>query len=367
MSPARPPSGLRTGYTTGACAAAAARAACRAALGGGSVREVAVTLPNGQPATFAVARCEPSSGAARCGVVKDAGDDPDVTHGALVVAEVSLDGRPGVRVEGGEGVARVTRPGLGLEVGSPAINPVPRRNIEAMVAAELAGSGHPGALVTISVPGGEALAAATLNPRLGLVGGLSILGTTGVVRPFSTSAWRASVLQAIEVARAAGLAHLVFTTGGRTEAAAMRLLPGLPELAFVQAGDFMGAALRGARRRGVARATVVAMAGKLLKLAAGLGQTHASQGEVDLALLAALAAEAGAPPPLCQEVRAANTARHALDLCRAAGLDGLAALLCRRAAAALARWAGASLSLRAVLVDFDGAPLGAFPPLPEAT
>ncbi|HET9553309.1 MAG TPA: cobalt-precorrin-5B (C(1))-methyltransferase, partial [Anaeromyxobacteraceae bacterium] len=354
-----------TGYTTGACAAAAARAACRAAVSGKPSRQVTVTLPNGQPATFAVARCEPSAGAARCGVVKDAGDDPDVTHGALVVADVLLDGRPGVRVQGGEGVARVTRPGLGIEVGSHAINPVPRRNIEAMVAAELEGSGHPGALVTISVPGGEALAASTLNPRLGLVGGISILGTTGIVRPFSTSAWRASVLQAIDVARAAGLSHLVFTTGGRTEAAAMRLLPALPEQAFVQAGDFMGAALRGARRRGVAGATVVAMVGKLLKLAAGLGQTHASQGEVDLALLASLAAEAGAPQPVCQQVRCANTARHALDLCRGERLDRLAALLCLRAAAALAPWAGARLALRAVLIDFDGAPLGAFPPLQQ--
>lgn len=371
MSRATSPSGpavarLRTGYTTGACAAAAARAACRAARSGEPVEAVAITLPNGQEARFAVALCEPGTGTARCGVVKDAGDDPDVTHGALIVAEVVLLDAPGVVVRGGRGVARVTRPGLGLEVGAEAINPVPRRNIEAMVAAELLGSGRAGARVTISVPDGEALAARTLNPRLGLLGGISILGTTGVVRPFSTAAWRASVLQAIDVARAAELTHLVFTTGGRTEAAAMRLLPALPELAFVQVGDFVGAALRGTRRRGVERVSIVAMVGKLAKMAAGLLQTHASHGEVDLALLAALAEEAGSGQDLRDRVASANTARHALDLCREAGLDRLPALLCRRAVEALSPCAGPAVRLAAVLVDFEGAPLGAHPPLQEA-
>ncbi len=357
---------LRTGYTTGACAAAAARAACRAALSGAPVEAITITLPNGTETRFAVALCEPGPGIARCGVVKDAGDDPDVTHGALIVAEVALADHPGVVIRGGRGVARVTLPGLGLAVGTEAINPVPRRNIEAMVLAELARSGRAGARVMISVPDGEALATRTLNARLGLVGGISILGTTGVVRPFSTSAWRASVLRAIDVARAAGLAHLVLTTGGRTEAAAMRLLPALPELAFVQVGDFVGDGLSGARRQGARRVSVVAMVGKLAKMAAGCRQTHASRGAVDLALLASLAGEAGAGAALRASVAAANTARHALELCRAAGLHRLPALLCRRAVEALAPCAGPELRLEAALIDFDGACLGAHPPLEEA-
>ncbi len=357
---------LRTGFTTGACAAAAARAAARALLTGAPVAAIAIVLPNGREARFEISRCELEVQRARCGVVKDAGDDPDVTHGAEIVAEVSLSRRPGVVLRGGEGVATVTRPGLGLEPGQPAINPVPRRNITDMVGLELEAAGRSGATVTISVPDGERLAALTLNPRLGLVGGLSILGTTGIVRPFSTAAWQASVTQAIDVALAAGQPHLVLTTGGRTERFAMALLPDLPEQAFVQAGDDMGLALRHATRRGAVRATVVAMVGKLAKMAAGATQTHVSRSRVDAAVLAHLAAAAGAGSELVAGIAQANTARHALELADAARLDGFAPALCRRAAEALARETGAPLRLRTVLVDFEGTERAAFPRSREA-
>jgi cobalt-precorrin-5B (C1)-methyltransferase len=356
---------LRTGFTTGACAAAAARAATRALLTGGPVTAIEITLPNGAPARFAVSRCEPLAGGCRCGVVKDAGDDPDCTHGAEIVAELSLRDAPGVEVRGGAGVATVTKPGLGLEVGAPAITPVPRRNIAEMVAAELADDRR-GALVTVSVPRGEEIARATLNARLGLVGGISILGTTGIVRPFSTAAWRASVVQAIDVARAAGLPHLVLTTGGRTERFAMALLPALPEAAFVQAGDDVGLGIRHAARRGARVVTVVAMVGKLAKMAAGALQTHVSRSRVDAPFLAELAARCGAHLGVVDAMRAANTARHALELADAGGVAGLPAELCRRAAEALAAAAGPGPWVRAALVDFDGSLRAAHPPFAEA-
>jgi cobalt-precorrin-5B (C1)-methyltransferase len=357
---------LRTGFTTGACAAAAARAAARALLRGEQVAEIAITLPNGAPARFAVARLERAPARCRCAVVKDAGDDPDCTHGAEIVAEVELRDAPGVEIRGGAGVATVTRPGLGLALGAPAINPVPRRNIAEMVAAELAAAGRPGAVVTVSVPRGEELARATLNARLGLVGGISILGTTGVVRPFSTAAWRASLVQAIDVARAEGLAHLVLTTGGRTERFAMALCPGLPPTAFVQAGDDVGLGARHAARRGARAVTVVAMVGKLAKLAAGALQTHVSRSRVDLGFMAERAADCGAPGEVVAAIARANTARHALELADLAGVAALPGRLCKSAADALAREVGPAVAVRAALVGFDGGLRAAYPALTEA-
>ncbi|MFL5261372.1 MAG: cobalt-precorrin-5B (C(1))-methyltransferase [Anaeromyxobacteraceae bacterium] len=346
--------GLRTGFTTGACAAAAARAAARYAITGERPWSVAITLPNGSPATFAIARAERRGATARCAVVKDGGDDPDATHGAEIVAEVELADAAGVEIRGGEGVAVVTRPGLGLELGAPAINPVPRRNIAEMVAAELAAWGRAGARVTVSVPHGAELARATLNPRLGLVGGISILGTTGVVRPFSTRAWQASVAAAIDVACASGVAELVFTTGGRTEAHAMRLWPALAEGAFIQVGDAMGAALRHASLRGAARVEVVAMVGKMSKLGAGALAIHASDAAVDLAYLSAVTHAAGGGGALCAGVLAANTAREALELWRGAGVERAAGTaLCRDVARRCAA-AAPGVLVRATLVGFEG-------------
>src|SRR6266498_1626252 len=225
---------LRTGWTTGTCAAAAAKAAATALLSGLPVVRVEIGLPrSARRVSFPVARCELGDGWAEAVVVKDAGDDPDVTNGAQLTARLSLRAEPGLRLEGGEGVGTVTRPGLGLVVGGPAINPVPRRQITAAVG-EALDLDDGGALVVISVPDGEWMARKTTNPRLGIVGGISILGTTGIVRPFSTAAWRASVEQAIDVIAAEGLDTVVLSTGGRTERAAMRLHPDLDEVCFVE-------------------------------------------------------------------------------------------------------------------------------------
>lgn len=361
--PPRDRKGLRTGFTTGACAAAAAKAAARTLIAGEPLAEIETTLPNRSRVTFRLARCERLGARAICSVIKDAGDDPDCTHGAELVAEVELCSAPGVEIRGGAGVATVTRPGLGLVVGDPAINPVPRRNITEMVEQELAAGAHRGAIVTISVPGGEDMAKQTTNARLGLIGGISILGTTGIVQPYSTAAFKASVVQEIDVAASAGCTELVLTTGGKSEAYARQLRPDLADPAFIQVGDFIGVGIRQCARRGIARAVVVGMIGKLSKMAAGKLQTHVAGSEVDLDLLAAIARDAGADDALVAQIRGANTARHVLELCRAAGLVHMTSQICERVVGHLTRHAGGALVLAvdAMLVDFGGALLGRSP------
>jgi cobalt-precorrin-5B (C1)-methyltransferase len=356
--PPRDKKGLRTGFTTGACAAAAAKAATRAIVRGEALAAIETTLPNGQKTTFALARCERAPERAVASVIKDAGDDPDCTHGAEIVAEVVPSPESGVVLRGGDGVATVTKPGLGLEVGGPAINPIPRRNITEMVLEELGGSAWRGAAVTISVPGGQEMALKTTNARLGLLGGISILGTSGIVTPFSTAAYRASVVQAIDVARTRGADELVLTTGGKSEAYAMKLHPQLPEDAFIQVGDFIGTGLRHCARRGVRRAIVVGMIGKLSKMADGKMMTHAAGSEVNLDLLAGLAAELGADEALTGQIRGANTARHVLELCAGHGLTAITSLVCKRVVQHGRAHAGGDLDVHAYLVDFDGRLLG---------
>ncbi len=360
-APPRDRGGLRTGFTTGACSAAAAKAAARCLVKDTVLTEIETTLPNGQRVTFPLQRCERLDGRAICSVVKDAGDDPDCTHGAELVAEVARRTEPGIELRGGAGVARVTKPGLGLEVGAPAINPIPRQNITAMVEEELGAGAGRGVAVTISVPNGEEMAKQTINARLGLIGGISILGTTGIVRPYSTAAFKVSVVQAIDVAVKQGLRHLALTTGGKSETYAMRMFPELAAEAFIQMGDFVGVAVKHCARRGVRVATIVGMIGKLSKMADGKMQTHAAGSEVNTELLANFAAELGAGDDLRARIRQANTARHVLEMCKAEGFPGIASLVCRKVVEYAKQHAGGSLEVEACLVDFDGAPLGRYP------
>jgi cobalt-precorrin-5B (C1)-methyltransferase len=355
---------MRTGFTTGACAAAAAKAAARVLVRGEALSQIETTLPNREKVTFAIHRCERGDDAVLCSVIKDAGDDPDCTHGAELVATVALRPVPGVEIRGGPGVATVTLPGLGLEVGAPAVNAIPRKNITEMVQEELP-SGC-GAVVTISVPRGEEMAKETLNARLGLVGGISILGTSGIVRPYSTAAFRASIVQAIDVARERGSRVLVLTTGGKSEAYAMKLFAGLPEEAFIQMGDFVGAAIKHCAKRGLEKAVIVGMIGKLSKIANGKMQTHAAGSEVNIELLASFAEAAGGDASLCEQLRAANTARHVLELCAAAGLTSMTSLICQKVVEHCERHAGGGLRVESLLVDFNGALLGRHPSLQEA-
>jgi len=361
-------SGLRTGWTTGTCAAAAAKAATAALVAQRPQEWVEIALPSGRRVAFAVQDCWYRPERAQAVVVKDAGDDPDVTHGAHLTATVSWAARPGLELDGGVGVGVVTKPGLGLQIGGPAINPVPRQMITQAVA-EAADPGLRGLRVVISVPEGERMARKTTNARLGILGGISILGTTGIVRPFSTASWRASVEQAVAVLAAQGGEVLVLCTGGRTEKGAMALLPGLAESSFVEVGDFTGAALRQAARGGIAKVVFVGMAGKLSKLAGGVLMTHYTRSKVPTGLLADITSAAGATAELVTQVGQANTARHALELWQAAGLAAAAGTeLCRRTADVLARFCaglapGYAPEVEVIMVDFTGRTvLAAFPP-----
>src|ERR687886_706577 len=355
---------LRTGWTTGSCAAAAAKAAVKALLTGEPQQEVDIKLPRKgeqRRVRFAVERCEVGTSWAEAVVVKDAGDDPDVTHGAHLTARVSWREEPGIELDRGEGVGIVTKPGLGLPVGGPAINDVPRRMISYSVE-EILNPEERGVRVVISVPGGEKMAEKTTNPRLGIVGGISILGTTGIVRPFSTASWRASVGQAVNVMGAQGNDTLVLSTGGLTEKAAVRLLPNLEEACFVEVGDFTGYALKQAVRNGLARVFFVGMVGKLTKLAAGVMMTHWTRSKVNNDLLADVTAQAGGAPELLGKVRNANTARHAYELWRETKLEEAPYLLCALAAEKLREYAGGELEAHVIMVDFDTLdPVGASP------
>ncbi|MFC4147487.1 cobalt-precorrin-5B (C(1))-methyltransferase [Micromonospora mangrovi] len=351
------PTALRTGWTTGACATAAAKAAVTALVTGVPQREVEIGLPDGRRVRFPVDRCDvtaPPDPHAEAVVVKDAGDDPDVTHGARLTATVGWRTTTGLDLDGGPGVGTVTKPGLGLPVGGPAINETPRRMIGQAVA-EVVDLTEVGVRVVVSVPDGERMARKTTNRRLGILGGISILGTTGIVRPFSTASWRASVVQAVHVMAAQGERTVVLCTGGRTERAARALLPELPEVCFVEVGDFTGAAVTAAVDDGMTGVVFVGMAGKLAKLAAGILMTHYTRSKVDLSLLGAVTAEAGGDPELVAAVTAANTGRHAYELWAAAGLLGPAGdLLCRRVRQVLLRFAAHAVTVDVAMVDFAG-------------
>jgi cobalt-precorrin-5B (C1)-methyltransferase len=362
--PTRNTRGRREGFTTGTAAAAAAKAACLVLLDRGWPETVAVRLPIDRMLDIPINTLEWDGQAASAGVVKDAGDDPDVTHGAEIFATVRHLPQAGIALRGGTGVGTVTRPGLEMPVGSAAINPVPQRMIRQAVAEVLSGEQpEPGVEVLISVPAGEELARRTFNPRLGIVGGISILGTTGIVRAMSTAAWRASVLQAIDVAAANQIDHLVLSTGGRTERYAQALYPVLPEMAFVEMGIFTGDSLKRAAERGIGRVSVCAMIGKLSKIAAGKMQTHVAGNQVDCAFLAETARCLGAPSELVEAVSSANSARHVQQLTETAGFHRLYQQLCELAALHCAAAAGKGVGLEVVLFDFDGRLLARFPPL----
>ena len=342
------PSGtLRRGWTTGACATAAAKACYAALLGGDFPDPMEITLPGGGAAAFALAEHGLDRGCAYAGVIKDAGDDPDVTHGALIRASVTLlPVGSGVRFAAGEGVGTVTRPGLPLPPGEPAINPAPRRMIEAALA-ELHPA--PAALVTLSVPGGEALAAQTLNGRLGIVGGLSILGTTGVVIPFSCAAWIDSIRRGIDVARATGHAHIAGSTG-RTSEAAVQRLHGLDEVALIEMGDFVGGMLKYLRHHPVRRVTIAGGIGKITKLAQGRLDLHSKRGAVDRAALADLM------PGLDRARMAqANTAAEAFAIADEAGVPLGDVVAARALEVAAVPLSGAGIALDVAIFDAHGA------------
>ena len=346
---------LRRGWTTGACAAAAARAAFAALLTGDFLDPVTIRLPNGETPAFPLALAERRNGATRAGIVKDAGDDPDVTHGALVITEIA-EAAPGAGIlfRAGEGVGTVTRAGLPLAIGEPAINQAPRAMIAAalteLAAAHAAPS--PDLVVTIAIPGGEALARQTMNPRLGIMGGLSVLGTTGIVVPYSCASWIHAIHRGIDVARAAAQPHIAAATGRVSEAAVQRLYD-LPEHALIDMGDFAGGMLKYLRRHPVPRLTLAGGFGKLAKLAQGHLDLHSSRSRLDPAALARVLAGLGAAPGAVAAAGVSNTASEVLLIAGALG-GPLAAAVARQAReVALATLSGGT-AVEVAVVDRAG-------------
>jgi cobalt-precorrin-5B (C1)-methyltransferase len=316
--PARP---LRRGWTTGACATAATRAAYTALVTGKFPDPVSVMLPGGQEPWFPLVVSNRDINHARAAVRKDAGDDPDVTHGALVEAWVrrAPEGA-GIVFRAGEGVGIVTKPGLSLGVGEPAINPAPRRMIVEAVqqlAKELAGPMD--VSVTIVIPDGRRLAERTMNGRLGIVGGLSVLGTSGIVKPYSCAAWIASIRQGVDVAAASGATHIAAATGRVSEAAAQSLY-GLETTAMIDMGDFIGATLKQVRRNPVPRLTIAGGFAKISKFADGHMDLHSDRSAVDKDGLRRRLAELGADGETLAATRAASSAGAILEIATAAEL-----------------------------------------------
>jgi cobalt-precorrin-5B (C1)-methyltransferase len=345
------PSGeLRRGWTTGACATAAAAAAYEALLTGRFPDPVTITLPGGQAPAFALAREALGEGQASAAIVKDAGDDPDVTHGALVRVTVRATDGGGVTFRAGEGVGTVTLPGLALAVGEPAINPGPRRMLCAAIAGVAAAHGGSGDVaVEVAIPGGEKMAERTLNGRLGIRGGLSILGTTGIVVPFSCASWIASIQRGIDVARAAGLDHVAAATGS-TSAAFVQARYALSEQALIDMGDFAGGMLKYLRRHPVARLTIAGGFAKLAKLAHGELDLHSARSRVDMAWLAGLSDDP-------QAVAAANSANEALQIAGTPLANRIAALA-RQVAQGVA---GEAVAIEILICDRQGKLVGRCP------
>ena len=353
--PSRP---LRRGWSTGACATAATRAAYTALLTGRFPDPVTVTLPRGERPSFPLVRAEQGFGFAEAAVIKDAGDDPDVTHGATVAVRVGpAPPGAGVVFRAGEGVGMVTLPGLPVAVGEPAINPAPRRMMSSTIAELATAHGASGDVeITVSIPGGEKLAKRTWNPRLGIVGGLSILGTTGIVIPYSCSSWIHSIRSGIDVARATGVSHVAGSTGATSEAAVKRMY-GLDDTALLDMGDFVGGMLKYLRKRPLQWVTIAGGFGKMSKLAGGQLDLHSRRGTVDFEALAAALSELGAPSGIVAQARAANPASQVLALAQEAGVP-LADWVARRAREVVLATLSGRTAVDVAVFNREGALLG---------
>jgi len=321
---------LKTGLTTGSCATACCVAAANYLLAEQTLEEVSITLPAGKTVDLTISSCDEVAGSVRTTTVKDAGDDPDVTHGATVFVELELIAQPGIFFKAAQGVGTVTREGLELAVGEPAINPVPRKMMTEhlqRIAKDCAYEG--GFNVAVGVEQGEQIALKTMNPRLGIVGGLSILGTTGIVRPFSCSAWIASIHQGIDVARANGIEHIAASTGNTSEKT-IKQHYGFSEMALIEMGDFAGAVLKHLKKAPVARLSLCGGFGKITKLANGHLDLNSRVSKIDFDHLATVARENGADESLCEKILQANTTMEVLGMCQKENVD-IAQTLCQLA------------------------------------
>jgi cobalt-precorrin-5B (C1)-methyltransferase len=360
----KPRGELRRGWTTGACAAAATKAALTALLTGRFPDAVSIVLPKGETPCFPLADRLLQSGRATAAVVKDAGDDPDVTHGMTIAATLRfLPAGSGIVFAAGEGVGTVTLPGLPLAVGEPAINPAPRAMMRAIAQELCAAHGVAADLeISVAAPGGDRIAQSTWNPRLGIVGGISILGTTGVVHPYSCSAWIHSIHRGIDVARANGIDHVLGATGSTSEAAALRL-HAFPAVARLDMGDFTGGLLKYLRRHPVAKLTLAGGFAKMTKLAQGALDLHSGRSQVDFAWLAGTAAALGLNREAKERIEAASTALQVLELTQGSGIDLPAKIAQLCAATARAELLESKVEVEVLIVGRDGALLARHNPL----
>jgi cobalt-precorrin-5B (C1)-methyltransferase len=357
-------SALRKGYTTGVSAAAATKGALIQLLLGEKVSCVEVELPRGGKIAIRIEWTQVGNGCVTCAVTKDGGDDPDVTHGAEILSTVSLNSDVGnITVEGGKGVGRVTKPGLGIPIGAAAINPVPSMMIKA-AALEIAGEliKTRGITVVISVPLGETIAQKTDNPRLGILGGISILGTTGIVIPYSTASFAASIRQSLDVASAMGVDTVALTTGGRSEEFVKNFFNyTLPEHSLIQMGDFVGYAIKQCQIKKMKNVVIAGFIGKLTKIAMGVKQTHVKGSHVDMEFMAGIARDCACSSDIVSEILKANTARHVQEIVTEHEIIGYFDMICERAHASLIKDGECVLNLQIIMFDFDGGVCGLYP------
>ena len=355
---------LRTGYTTGTCAAAATKAALSTLVNGEKLARVNVSLPKDKNIIIDIAWIKyENENSVTAAVIKDAGDDPDVTNGAEICVTVSfLETANKFIIDGGIGVGRVTKPGLGLEIGKAAINPTPLKMIKQAID-EIIGQQKDryGLSVTISVPKGEEISKRTDNPRLGIIGGISILGTTGVVIPYSTASFAASIRQSIDVSKAMGSDSVILTTGGRSEDFARGIFGNsIADHAYIQIGDFIGFSIKQCAIKKIKKAYVIGFIGKLTKMAMGIKQTHVKGSHVDMNFLAGLASRCGANNELIKKIMLANTARHVGELVEQFGINIFYDVLCEEVYNHLNKYS-TELQIKIMLLDFNGKIIGKYP------
>lgn len=346
---------LKTGYTTGSSATAAAKAALLSIINQKELEDVEILLPKRSFIKIPIKSCKFGSDRAKCSVIKDGGDDPDVTHGTEIIVDLSFTDKINeIEIDGGEGVGIVTKPGLGLEINKAAINPVPKK----MIIENLRDIGEQvlkkkGIKIIVSVPKGKELGPKTDNPRLGITNGISILGTSGIVIPFSTASYAASIRQNLDVAIAMGNNTVVLTTGGRSEDFAKKIVD-LPEHCFIQMGDFSGYTIQQCGRKNIKKAYVVGFIGKLAKMAAGVKQTHVKGSKVNMNFLAELAKEANANEKIIEEIVKANTARHVSEIIQKYNIEGFFELICTKTYNHMRKYSDEKVPIDVILFDFNG-------------
>ena len=346
---------LRTGYTTGSSATAASKAALLSIIKQQKIVEVEITLPKKTTIKIPVNSCQFEKNRAKCSVIKDGGDDPDVTHGAEIIVDLTFSNNKNqIEIDGGEGVGIVTKPGLGLEINKPAINPVPKK----MITENLQEIGkdilnEKGIRVVISVPKGKELGPKTDNPRIGIKDGISILGTSGIVIPFSTASYAASIRQNLDVSIAMGNDTVVLTTGGRSEDFAKKIID-LPEHCFVQMGDFSGYTIQQCGKKNIKKAYVVGFIGKLAKMATGIKQTHVKGSKVDMNFLAELARKVNADEKIVESIKKANTARHVSEIIQENNVNGFFEIICSEVYKHMRKHSEGKVPIDVILFDFEG-------------